>query len=230
MMSKCIAAILAFSFLVSCSESEHKTQNVVNAAGQIIDGISINYYDDGSIRSEVPVKDGKRHGEAREYYENGQLAASIAYENDLKNGTSKWYYQDGILYQQAIFVDNKKHGLEKKYYNTGELMAVLRWKEGETLPGLMEFHKNGKEVRQPSIVVTEKGGKLTIRLSNGAERVVFYAGQLADDQVLDPTMHRELETKKGLASMPATGAPVHLIAVRRSNMKHPQILRYTYQP
>ncbi len=229
-MNRCIAAMVAIFFFVSCSESEPKTENVVNAAGQLIDGVSMNYYDDGSIRSEVPVKDGKRHGEAREYYENGKLAASIVYENDQKNGTSKWYYQDGILYQQAIFVDNKKHGLEKKYYNTGELMAVLRWKEGETLPGLMEFNKNGKEVRQPSIVVTEKGGKLTIRLSNGAERVTFYEGQLGDDEVLDPAVNRELPTKKGLASMSATGAPVHLIAVRRSNMKHPQILRYTYQP
>lgn len=229
-MSRCIAALMAFFFLTSCSESEPKTQNVVNAAGQIIDGVSTNYYGDGSIRSEVPVKDGKRHGEAREYYENGKLAATIEYAYDQKNGTSKWYYQDGILYQQAVFVNNKKHGLEKKYYNTGELMAVLKWKEGETLPGLMEFHKNGKEVRQPSIVVTEKGGKLTIRLSNGAERVTFYEGQLADDEVLDPTMHRELETKKGLASLKDSGEPLHLIAVRRSNMKHPQILRYTYQP
>lgn len=216
--------------LSGCETAEQEPALVQDASGKILEGISKNYYDDGKIRNEVPVKDGMRHGVAREYYESGQLAAEIEYQADVKNGWSKWYYKDGILYQEAQFVANQKEGLEKKYYNTGELMAVLKWKGGKTLPGLVEYQLNGKEVKQPNIVVQEKAGKWEIRLSNGATNVKYYLGSLAQGEPFDEANFELIPSQDGLAVVPKSGALLSVVAVRRSNMKNPQILLYNVQP
>jgi antitoxin component YwqK of YwqJK toxin-antitoxin module len=224
---------LLLAFLVgfsSCETAEKEPALVKDASGRLIAGISKNYYDDGKIRNEVPVKDGMRHGVAREYYESGQLAAAIEYQADQKNGWSKWYYKDGILYQEAQFVANQKEGIEKKYYNTGELMAVLKWKGGKTAPGLLEYQLNGKAIKQPSIVVQEKAGKWEIRLSNGATNVKFYRGSLGSEEAFDEEAHTLLATIDGVASLPIDDQALQVIAVRRSNMKNQQVLLYTAQP
>lgn len=216
--------------LSSCETAEKEPELVTDASGRPIAGISKNYYDDGQIRNEVPVKDGMRHGVAREYYESGQLAAAIEYQANLKNGWSKWYYQDGILYQEAQFVANQKEGIEKKYYNTGELMAVLKWKGGKPVPGLLEYQLNGKAIKQPGIVVQEKAGQWEIRLSNGATTVKFYRGSLGIEEAFDEGAYTLLATNDGVASLPIDDQALQVIAVRRSNMKNQQVLLYTAQP
>lgn len=218
--------LAVFLVLAGCENAPKEPELVQDASGKIIEGISKNFYDNGKLRNEVPVKAGKRHGVAREYYENGQLAAEIEYKEDVKNGWSKWYYQDGILYQEAEFVGNQKEGIEKKYYNTGELMAVLKWKGGKSLPGLVEYQLNGKEIKQPNIVVQEKAGKWEIRLSNGATNVKYYQGILNADEPFDESKFELLPSKDGVAFVAKSDELLNVIAVRRSNMKNPQILLF----
>ncbi len=215
--------------LAGCESAPQEPELVQDASGRIIEGVSKNFYDNGTLRNEVPVKEGKRNGVAREYYENGQLAAEIEYKEDVKDGWSKWYYQDGILYQEAQFVSNQKEGIEKKYYNTGELMAVLKWKAGKSLPGLVEYQLNGKEVKQPHIVVSEEAGKREIRLSNGATNVKYYLGSLAEGEPFDEANFELLPSNDGKATVPKRENRLEVIAVRRSNMKNPQILLYSEQ-
>mgnify|MGYP002789900561 CR=1 FL=1 len=230
-MKHALYCLFVCVFFASCSEEKTpKIENVVDANGRLMEGVSVNYHANGQVQNEVPVKNGKRHGEAKEYYENGTLAASIEYQADTKNGWSRWYYQDGILYQEAQYVDNQKHGIEKKYHNTGELMAELRWKNGAPLPGLKEYQPDGREVKQPEIRAQVKGNKLEVRMSNGSTQVQFYEGLLGDDEILDPAKHPVLETVDGVARLPWKGQPVHVIASRKSNFKNPQLLRYTHNP
>lgn len=205
-------------------------EEVRDASGKLMEGISRNYFENGKLRNEVPVKDGLRDGVAREYYESGQLAAEISYQADVKHGSSKWYYQDGILYQEAAFKSNEKDGLEKKYYNTGELMAVLKWKAGKPMPGLVEYQLNGKEIKQPSIVVSKKGRNFEIRMSNGATNVRYFRGKLADGEPFDENNFEAIPTEAGKSTVPVDDTLLELIAVRRSNMKNPQILLYSEQP
>lgn len=224
------AFLVVLCGLMACDSSEPKVENKVDDDGRLIEGVSVNYHANGKVQNEVPVKEGRRNGEAREYYENGKLAATIEYKDDIKNGWSRWYYPDGILYQEAQYADNKKNGIEKKYHNTGELMAILKWKNGEALPGLKEYQPDGKEVKQPEIRAQLKGNQLEVRLSNGSSQVQFYEGLLGDDEFLDPAKHPVLETVDGVARLPWKGQPVHVIASRKSNFKNPQLLRYSHNP
>jgi len=54
-----------------------------------------NYYDDGALRSETEIKEGKRHGRHREYYPDGKLKVRGKYVNNVPKGTWKYYSKDG---------------------------------------------------------------------------------------------------------------------------------------
>ena len=53
------------------------------------------FYSEGALKSEVEVKEGKRHGRYREYYEDGTLKLRGKYANNKPKGTWKYYTEDG---------------------------------------------------------------------------------------------------------------------------------------
>ncbi len=219
--------------LLACADpaTENSAEKplTMNAAGRA-EGVQKNYYEGGKIKNEVTYVDGRRDGPAKQYYTNGQAESEITYKNNVKDGPSKWYYEDGILYQEVTFRAGKKHGVEKKYHNTGKIMAELFWADGEVLPGLKEYDFNGKELRQPYLVV-EGTSTLTIKLSNGDEKATFYIGKLEKGQSLTAAGLIPLPQNKGVAryTVPAGVKTVDILAERKTSMKNPQILTLSYQ-
>lgn len=61
------------------------------------------FYEDGSLRSETEIREGKRHGRHREYYENGKLKIRGKYTNNLPKGTWKYYSEDGKFERKEKF-------------------------------------------------------------------------------------------------------------------------------
>lgn len=61
------------------------------------------FYDDGELRSESEVRDGKRHGRYREFYENGELKLRGKYVNDRQKGTWKYYTEEGKFDRKEKF-------------------------------------------------------------------------------------------------------------------------------
>lgn len=225
--------LLCLFVIYGCAEpAANKSEDkplTKNAAGRA-EGVQKNYYENGKIKNEVSYVDGRRDGPARQYYTNGQAESEITYKNNVKDGPSKWYYEDGILYQEVTFRAGKKHGIEKKYHNTGKIMAELYWADGEVLPGLKEYDYNGKELRQPYVVVT--GSKtLTIKMSNGDEKAEYYLGKLAAGQSLSAAGLSPLPTENGVAryTVPSGVKTVDLLVQRKTSMKNPQILTFSYQ-
>ncbi|WP_455586674.1 toxin-antitoxin system YwqK family antitoxin [Bacteroides sp.] len=61
------------------------------------------FYPEGALKSEVEVKEGKRHGRYREYYENGKLKLRGKYANNLPKGTWKYYTDEGEFEHKEKF-------------------------------------------------------------------------------------------------------------------------------
>lgn len=66
-------------------------------------------YDDGTLKLEVDIKNGVKHGNYTEYYPNGNTKVKGKYRNDMKDGTFKYYDEQGKF-------------TEKKEYANGELV------------------------------------------------------------------------------------------------------------
>ena len=60
-------------------------------------GLVRKYFGNGSLKSEIPYKDGKREGIARLYYENGRVKEEGLYKEGKLVGKVKKYYENGFL-------------------------------------------------------------------------------------------------------------------------------------
>lgn len=61
------------------------------------------FYENGQLKSESEVKEGKRNGKHREYYENGSLKLRGQYINNQKKGTWKYYTEEGKFDKREKF-------------------------------------------------------------------------------------------------------------------------------
>ncbi|AKL98253.1 toxin-antitoxin system YwqK family antitoxin [Endomicrobium proavitum] len=136
--------------------------------GRIPDGIIMEYFQDGTVKSKALYKTNLMLNEA-EFYDNGaklsvtvnqwngraleKMAEVIYYPNGNKkqevvmdgggNGISKLYYDTGELYEQVPLVDGMREGQVKKYFKSGKLQFSGTMKNGELIGG-KEYDSSGK--------------------------------------------------------------------------------------
>lgn len=60
-------------------------------------GLARGLHSDGSVRAEIPLKAGLRHGLVREYYENGSLSMRAEYVEGQRHGERRYFDPDGNL-------------------------------------------------------------------------------------------------------------------------------------
>jgi len=169
---------------LGCSDSGKKT------AEKPKDNVVRSYDKNKRLVSEVPMKDGKRHGLARTYYTNGKVNLEMPYVEDSREGTSKKYYESGLLYQETEYKEDQIHGKQRKYDVSG-LIAEARFEFGHPCIGLDEYSNGKKRPGYPSIIIRpvdrlQVDGTYTLELSltDGASTAKFYLGSLTDSGCL----------------------------------------------
>ena len=111
--------------------------------GKAFTGVSVEYYSDGTLRSEIPYIDGLAEGTARDFYQDGTLRSESEYRRNEQHGVSREWYKDEKLKLEA----HCEFGIAtqvKMYDPTGELTDVQkldgdspiselirRWREAE---------------------------------------------------------------------------------------------------
>ena len=127
-----------------------RTYFIFNKNG-LLDGNSIEYYEEGNIESLVPYKNNVVEGLVITYYENGNIKEEVNYKNDKMNGEAKSYDENGKLNGRTIFKDDIK--LEEEVHKENEI--------------LKNTFKNGELVKQD---ICELNGTLRERrILNGDE-------------------------------------------------------------
>ena len=127
-----------------------RTYFIFNKNG-LLDGNSIEYYEEGNIESIVPYKNNVVEGLVITYYENGNIDEEVNYKNNKMNGEAKSYDENGKLNGRTIFKDNIK--LEEDVYKENEI--------------LKNTYKNGELVKQD--ICTLNGTLKERRILNGDE-------------------------------------------------------------
>ncbi|MTI23301.1 toxin-antitoxin system YwqK family antitoxin [Fulvivirga sp. RKSG066] len=167
---------------------EHVTTKKTNK-GKVKDGVVEQFRADGSLKTSVALKDGKRHGEAKSYYKDGTLRQSINYVNNVKEGLAVTYYQNGRKYQETPYEKGKINGIRKKYRMNGNLMAEVPYINNEPCAGLVEYLLNGErktnyphiKIRPVDELLKKDRYSLILSISDGSKDVVFYSGKPVDE-------------------------------------------------
>ena len=99
-------AILAIVFLVlfeSCQPTE--------------DGIKIDRFSSGNVKSIRHYKNGKLDGECLWFYRTGILESKVIYVNGLENGNAHYFYISGALKSQRFWTNGKMTGFVADYWD-----------------------------------------------------------------------------------------------------------------
>lgn len=155
---------------------------------------------------EVTYKNGVREGMTRTFYKGGVVEQDIPYEGDQKNGLAKWYYADGKLFRVTPYVNDTISGTQIQYYKNGNVKAKMEFVDGKRKPGLEEYNMDGSMVtgypdvtyRVNDLYRADGVYKLFIEMSDLAENVKYYRGDLTDGLV-------DLDSVKELLQTATTG-------------------------
>jgi hypothetical protein len=193
-MMRAIITGVYLLLIVCCDQKPFKKTEKKNQADkEVKDGIIKTNYADGTLKSEVPVKNGKRNGVAVSYYASGKKQLEIPYTDGKREGVVKSYYENGNLYEETTYVNDQMHGLKRKYKQDGKLAAEVSYHKDQPCIGLREYLNDGLlKKKYPTIVVTPvdqilRSSKYTLRITmtDNIKGVKFYVGKLENGCLTD---------------------------------------------
>lgn len=79
------------------------------------------------------IVNGKKEGIWIEYYKSGELKSETNYKNGLANGKQTIYYKNGNIKEERNFKDDVISGIRKYYDKEGKLTSTLEFKNGKII-------------------------------------------------------------------------------------------------
>lgn len=153
-----IAFWLVFMLLCSCSNSQNR---------------EIEYYDDGSLKSEYFLKNELKEGDFVEYFKNGKVKYRINYEAGKKSGKAIYYYETGEIYGVTYFKNDVNHGETRNYYKNGKMKDFGIFYDGVIRGDMTEYREDGTLRKKLHIVNYQKKQKTSgILTYDNGEKVI----------------------------------------------------------
>ena len=138
-------------------EYDEKTELVyVEGEKEAFTGIAKQYYEDKSLKAEVPYLNGKIEGIEKQYYPDGKLKSEANFIDGILEGKVIGYYENGNIEYEENYKNDEFNGLIKNYYESGKLKIVVNYKNAKPDGLAIAYHENG-ELR---IEENYKDGKL----------------------------------------------------------------------
>lgn len=112
----------------------------------------------------------------KDYYENGTLKSELRYENGMLNGCSVWYLANGKKQIEVTYRNDTMDGPLRRWHENGNLMEETWYKDGVQDSVYREYSLKGIMVAEGYYVNGELDGAFHRWYENGQ---VFQEGQFA---------------------------------------------------
>lgn len=107
-------------------------------------GIAKQYYEDKSLKAEVPYLNGKIEGIEKQYYPSGKLKSEANFIDGILEGKVIGYYENGNIEYEENYKNDEFNGLIKNYYESGKLKIVVNYKNAKPDGLAIAYHENGE--------------------------------------------------------------------------------------
>ncbi len=97
------------------------------------------YFANGNVKSDLPLKNGMVHGQAKYYFNTGSLRELVNFKDDVRHGTATEYYKNGKPYMVSEYVNGERTGWYKIYYANGQLQGE-GWLANDKKEGIWRFY------------------------------------------------------------------------------------------
>jgi len=181
--------------------------------------VEMEKYPDGTIKSEVQIKKGKKNGLAKYYYSNGKpqlimnyvddrldglyekfafnglKTETTMYSNGLKNGESKEFDEFGNLKISVFYLNDTIHGEFKEYYSNGQIRVSGHYNHGMYDGKWNYYDAGGMKVGYADF---NNGTGKQFALYNGSNRIkteVTYVANLKDGDEIWYDIEGNIEKK-----------------------------------
>ncbi len=101
------------------------------------------FYEEGTMRSEYHMLDGRIHEEARTWHKNGKPKSQVSYAHGKPDGLILEWYEDGNLAFLTEMKDGEKHGSCVKHHPNGSLAIVGKFSKGKQHGVWLHFSEEG---------------------------------------------------------------------------------------
>ena len=123
---------------------EKKELVYVEGEKEAFTGIAKQYYEDKSLKAEVPYLNGKIEGIEKQYYPDGKLKSEANFIDGILEGKVIGYYENGNIEYEENYKNDEFNGLIKNYYESGKLKIVVNYKNAKPDGLAIAYHENGE--------------------------------------------------------------------------------------
>jgi len=122
-----IFTIFSYILLSSCSDTkiEYYPDGTIKSEIEKMDGgnkiIGRWYHPNGALMNQLNYINGEKEGLSKTYFDNGKLDVVVNYENGVLNGEYKDYYKSGGMKTEFNYKLGKQEGVYKSYYTNQQL-------------------------------------------------------------------------------------------------------------
>lgn len=137
-------------FVSSCPAEDIENKNEGSEEAKGTRKVVRKFYEDGKLKSEIPMIDDIVDGIIRVYHENGAISFLIPVKNGKMHGIVRSYLDNGSLLEEEEYRDGEKHGIWRMYGDGGKLI-VDKWHWNGEEVSHDEFLRRTEEERKESI-------------------------------------------------------------------------------
>ena len=125
-------------------EKTKKQSFICRNAESKIQGISIGWHEDGTLKSEGNYENDKREGMWKEWDKDGMLKSEYNYKDDKMEGVCrKFHKRSETLYMEYNYKDGKKDGVYKEWHINGTLVIEGNYKDDKKDGVYKQWRKDG---------------------------------------------------------------------------------------
>ncbi|MCB9183733.1 MAG: hypothetical protein H6591_07425 [Flavobacteriales bacterium] len=114
----------------------------------IRDGLYVQFFSDTTmVEARKTYSMGMREGMSVEYYRNGFVKSRVPYHLDKEEGTARWYYDSGGLDAIVVYKKGVKQSPGVCYFESGELQARIAYNPAGAVVYRIDYNKDGSVLR-----------------------------------------------------------------------------------
>lgn len=123
-----------------------KNKSLWTLNGELYSGYSMRYYQDGTIKQQIGILNGRKHNQSIEWFSDGHIKCESNYIKGKLSGEKKTWFpgSDHILKSKLNYQFGKADGEQKTWYLTGEIYKILNLNMGKEDGIQRAYRKNGE--------------------------------------------------------------------------------------
>lgn len=119
-------------------------QGLVYYKDKPFSGVSLDHYDDGSLKESITYYNGKKHGDHLKFFIHGTVSYKANYVENKKHGEVATWWINGNKRSEFHFRNGNAEGKQYQWYQSGSKFKILNLINGREEGLQQSWRENGK--------------------------------------------------------------------------------------